>query len=72
MKNHTGLQLDPKPKDRHFIVVRRVPPLPGEPEWVVAEDGHKADAVAVFFSQLDARAYADWREKAVADQKGKA
>ena len=66
MKNHTVLQLDPKPRERHFIVVRRVPPLPGEPEWVVAEDGHKADAVAVFFSQLDAKAYAEWRDKAVA------
>ena len=69
MKNHTVLHVDPKPKDRHFIVVRRVPPLAGEPEWVVVDDGHKADAVAVFFSQMDAKAYAQWREKSVAGEK---
>ena len=69
MKNHTILQLDPRPRDQKFIVVRRVPPLPGEPEWVVAEDGHKANAVAVFFSQMDAMEYAEWREKAVASEK---
>ena len=70
MKNHTILQLDPRPRDQKFIVVRRVPPLPGEPEWVVAEDGHKADAVAVFFSHLDAKAYAEHRSQKKDEQNG--
>lgn len=60
------------PKDRHFIVVRRVPPLPGEPEFVVAEDGFRGDAVGVFWSQMDAQSYAAWRENPVGSAKSKA
>lgn len=59
-------------KDLRFIVVRRVPLLAGEPEYVVVEDGFHGDAVAVFWNEMDAQAYAAWREKQVARKKGKA
>lgn len=55
---------------RRFTVVRRVPPLSGEPEWVVAQDGiTRAESVAVFFNVTDATDYARWREESVAKAK---
>lgn len=44
-----------------FGVVHRVPPLPGEPEWVVSEGETRAEAVAHFFNESDAWDYAEWR-----------
>lgn len=48
---------------RRFTVVRRVPPLPGEPEWAVALDGYRAEVVALFYNSTDANDYAEWRTK---------
>jgi hypothetical protein len=59
-------------KDRRFIVVRRVPQLSGEPEYCVVDDGFHGDAVGLFWNEMDAQAYAAWREKSVAGEKGKA
>jgi hypothetical protein len=62
VKRKTVLQL---PASSHrYAVVERVPPLPGEPEYVVYEDGGRGDAVAHFFNEIDAQQYAEWRSAA--------
>lgn len=44
-----------------FGVVHRNPTLQGDPEWVVYSGERHAESVGHFFSQIDAQAYADWR-----------
>ena len=46
-----------------FGVVHRVPPLIGEPEWVVSEGDTRAEAIGVFFNEMDARDYCGWRNE---------
>ena len=46
-----------------FTIVRRIPTLMGDPEWVVAEGETRAEAVGFFFSQMDAEQYADWKNQ---------
>ena len=61
--NHHSPTIGRPPSSEHkFIVVRRNPPLPAEPEFVVVEDGVRGDAVAVFWNEFDAQDYAEWRQ----------
>ena len=46
-----------------FGVVRRVPQLNGEPEWVVYAGERYAESIGHFFSQMDAEQYADWKNQ---------
>lgn len=46
-----------------FSVVKRVPPLMGEPEWVVSEGDTRAEAIGVFFNEREARDYCGWRNE---------
>lgn len=45
------------PREKRWILVRRVPQLTGEPEFVVARDTMPAEAIAHFFKVEDARWY---------------
>ena len=45
-------------QSREFTVLRRAPQLTGDPEHVVCAG---SDAVAHFFQEADALAYANWR-----------
>lgn len=57
-------------RERRYTVVHRIPPLAGEPEWVVVQDGiTRAESIAVFFNVTDASDYARWREESVAKAK---
>ena len=58
------------PHERKFSVTRRVPPLPGGPEWAVFEGGSGpgADVVAHLFSEADAQDYAQWRATQPSDR----
>lgn len=44
-----------------FGVVHRNPPIQGDPEWVVYSGERHAESVGIFYSQMDAAAYAQWR-----------
>jgi hypothetical protein len=52
-------------RQKRYVVVRRVPPLVGEPEWVVASDGMRAESVGLFFVIADAQEYADWKSSQI-------
>jgi hypothetical protein len=58
MKRKTTLQLHP---NHSFSTLRRIPPLPGEPEFIVFQGSHSAEAIAIFYSEMDAIAYSRWR-----------
>ena len=54
--------LEKVPAGSRYSVIQRAPPMFGEPEWMVYFGGESmATGVAVFFNQLDAEAYAEWR-----------
>ena len=59
--------MNPKPTPRTSAkcsVIQRAPPLYGEPEWVVYLGGETvAEAVAVFFNQMDAQDYSKWKNE---------
>lgn len=56
------------PAGARYSVIQRAPPLFGEPEWMVYFGGESmANAIAVFFNQLDANDYADSRNKELDD-----
>ncbi len=56
----------PPGREKHYVIVRRVPQLVGEPEFAVVEEcGMRADAVALFYADRRAVEYIELMRKAI-------
>ena len=54
----------PPGREKHYIIIRRVPQLEGDPECAVVEDGGgRADVVALFYADRRAVEYIELMTK---------
>ena len=54
------MKSQPQPNHPNYLILHRTPQLPGDPTFALAKDATHPDAIALFFSLIDAQNYLDY------------
>ena len=52
--------MNPKPNHPNYLILHRIPQLPGDPSFALATNSFPANVIALFFSLQDAQNYLDY------------